>query len=117
MYATSAPARGLRIGLGQVTPHAAQSLPTLPHDGPLLRLPTRHLVEVLASITASVVIALMVLWGGAVIGRPEAHPWTAAAPLPGVGPLEIDPRDAAVANGGVTPYMERLNAPDPSVTP
>jgi hypothetical protein len=117
MYATSAPARRLPIGLGRVTPHATQDRRSLPHDGPLLRLPTGYLVEVLVLIAAGAMIGLMVLWGGTVIGRPEAAPWIAAPPLPGVGPLEIDPRDSTVANGGVTPYMERVNTPDWDETP
>jgi hypothetical protein len=54
----------------------------------------------------------MVLWGGMVIGRPDADPWIATPPLPGVGPMDIDPRDSTVANGGVTPHMERLSTPD-----
>jgi len=72
---------------------------------------------VLIPVLASLLVALMVLVGGAVIGQTAA----ATAVLPSSPPLDpetgVDIRDGVVANGMVTPWMERMRTPDPSVTP
>ena len=74
-------------------------------------------MDILVPVSASVIMALLTLVGGEAIGRTDAVttlPPSTATLDPATG---IDPRDSVVANGWVTPWMERANAPDPSVTP
>ncbi|MCC6179832.1 MAG: hypothetical protein IT305_31350 [Chloroflexi bacterium] len=80
--------------------------------------PVRRLaVEALAPAVAGVIMSLMVLVGGLLVMRSTAHVVIPPSPST-VDPVTgVDPRDGVVANGWVTPWMERANAPDPSVTP
>ncbi|MCC6174018.1 MAG: hypothetical protein IT305_01835 [Chloroflexi bacterium] len=113
-----APARGVPIGLIRAIPEATRHPQLLPLDRALLQRTTGGLVEALVQIAASIAIGLMTLLGGTVISQTETQVRPIAPPPSwGVGPLQIDPRDFAVANGPVTPYMERVTAPDPWVTP
>lgn len=84
----------------------------------VLNAPTRRLLtEMLVALLASLLVALMVLLGGDAVGQTA----TAVAIPPSSPPLDpstgVDIRDSVVANGMVTPWMERMNTPDPSVTP
>jgi hypothetical protein len=68
-------------------------------------------------VLASLLLALIVLLGGEAVG----HTPPAVAMPPSSPPLDpetgVDIRDGVIANGMVTPWMERMRAPDPSVTP
>ena len=72
-------------------------------------------VTLVVSLAASVIVGLLVFWAGTNIGHAEAAAWAIVPPPGAVGPLQIDPRDSAVANGPVTPYMERMASPDATV--
>jgi hypothetical protein len=65
--------------------------------------------EILVSVVASVIMALMVVRGGEMIGDSSGHAVTPPGMLSASLAPEVDPRDAAVANGAVTPWMERMN--------
>ena len=71
-------------------------------------------VELIVLAIASASIALMVVLAGGALDRPAPYaPMLIASP-----PLDpvtgVDIRDGVVANGMVTPYMERVNGtPDP----
>lgn len=54
----------------------------------------------------------MVLLAGQMIADAAALQLLAPALAPGTGLSDVDPRDPAVGNGFVTPWMERRNAPD-----
>lgn len=114
MYAGSALARGAPIGVSRATLRPVGLSPSSAGHGRLARVQKRYVTELLFSTAASVVIALMVFLGGTIIGQTETQARSIAPPLWGVGPLQIDPRDGAVASGAVTPYMERANSPDDS---
>lgn len=117
MYATSALARRLPVGASRGRSRSGESYPACLSYGRLARLPRRFIVELLVSMAAGAVVALMIFQGGKFIGPSETRALPIEVPLGAVGPLQIDPRDSAVANGPVTPYMERLNTPDLVVTP
>ena len=73
--------------------------------------------EALVPVMAGVIMAMMVLLGGLMAARTTAYvviPPSSSTVDPVTG---VDPRDGVVANGWVTPWMERINTPDPSVTP
>jgi len=59
----------------------------------------------------------MVLIGGEAIGRAAIVITLPPSPSTVDPATGVDIRDGVVANGMVTPWMERANAPDPSVTP
>lgn len=70
----------------------------------------------LIPVLASLLLALTVLLCGAAIAQTAT---TATMPPGSLLDPEtgIDIRDSVVANGMVTPWMERMRTPDPSVTP
>ncbi|MCC6174422.1 MAG: hypothetical protein IT305_03870 [Chloroflexi bacterium] len=77
----------------------------------------RLAMEALVPVIVSVFMALMVLLGGAMVGRTTAYVIISPSSSTVDAVTGVDPRDSVVANGWVTPWMERANAPDPSVTP
>src|SRR4051794_27136395 len=65
----------------------------------------------------SLIVALMVVLGGQMIARAEAQQLLPPEQILRIMTAEVDPRDEVVANGWVTPWMERQNTPDLSLTP
>ena len=81
-------------------------------------LPVRRLAgEALVPVTAGAIMALMVLLGGLMAARTTTYVVIPPSSSTVDSVTGVDPRDGVVANGWVTPWMERTNAPDPWVTP
>lgn len=84
----------------------------------LSEVSVRHLArDAVVPVVSGVIMSLMVLLGGLMAARTTTYvviPPSSFTVDPVTG---IDPRDGVVANGWVTPWMERANASDPWVTP